>query len=50
MMFLIFFMKNRGFMKKHILIEGNVESFTLNSDKFENVCEIEARDSYHSFD
>ena len=37
-------------MKKHILIEGNVESFTLNSDKFEIIGEVEVSDSYHSFD
>lgn len=40
----------RGFMKKKILIEGEVESLVLNSGKFEIEGDIEASDSYHSFD
>lgn len=37
-------------MRKKIIIEGNVESLVLNSEKFEIEGEIEASDSYHSFD
>lgn len=37
-------------MKKTILIEGSVESFALNSNKFEIVGDIEVSDCYHTFD
>lgn len=37
-------------MRKKIIIEGAVESLVLNDSKFEIVGDIEASDSYHSFD
>lgn len=35
---------------KKIIIEGSVESLELNNSKFEIVGDIEASDSYHTFD